>query len=556
MATISNGEGGLSVRNKLNEIINRVEGNATITNDVSFGDSNKLVFGAGSDLQIYHDAAASYVSEQGVGPLNILASQLNIYNATETSQLAQFNTTSSKLFHNNSEKLATTSTGIDVTGSITTDKSVNINSTTASTFGFIEMGGPSGAYIDMKAPASDDYDARIIYSESGNALSIITLADEAILLRHGDTTRLATKNSGVDITGDLNASAKLVADSYVRAGNGSGGVSLTHNDGYGNASITFNHEAGTPEQDGNAARIAVNTDASTDVSIAFQVGSGVTDGVATGLTQVATMFEGNINTTVPMRVTSGTETAPAYSFSGATSMGFYTTGSALRAATGGEERFAITSTGKVGMGVSNPTMRLDVDGGSLGTTSGDRVDMLRLSTLSSNADRLDFTIERLSSGTTWTSAAHRIQRRVDAVKMGYIQFGANDDDLITFGEGTTEHARIDGDGNLLLGGSETPASASGSFAIFNGTSPTGSVTDGVVLYAEDVSSSSELKVRDEAGNITTLSPHNFDLIPEGASEDMAWSYYSERDGKRINVDMLKAIRLLEQISGEKLVHMV
>ena len=95
--------------------------------------------------------------------------------------------------------------------------------------------------------------------------------------------------------------------------------------------------------------------------------------------------------------------------------------------------------------------------------------------------------------------------------------------------------------------------AEGALSIFNGTAPTASATNGVKLYAEDVSSSSELKVRDEAGNVTTLSPHNFDLIPEGPSEDMAWSYYSERDGKRINVDMLKAVRLLEQLSGEQLV---
>jgi hypothetical protein len=119
-----------------------------------------------------------------------------------------------------------------------------------------------------------------------------------------------------------------------------------------------------------------------------------------------------------------------------------------------------------------------------------------------------------------------------------------------------EAARIDASGNVLIGGTATPASATASLAIFNGSAPTGSVTNGVVLYAEDVSSSSELKVRDEAGNVTTLSPHNFDLIPEGPSEDMAWSYYSERDGKRINVDMLKAIRLLESITGEKLVHIV
>lgn len=89
--------------------------------------------------------------------------------------------------------------------------------------------------------------------------------------------------------------------------------------------------------------------------------------------------------------------------------------------------------------------------------------------------------------------------------------------------------------------------------IYNGTAPAGSLTDGVILYAEDVTSSSELKVRDEAGNITTLSPHNFELIPQGPSEDMAWSYYSEKDGKRINVDMLKALRVLERMSGEQLV---
>ncbi len=38
------------------------------------------------------------------------------------------------------------------------------------------------------------------------------------------------------------------------------------------------------------------------------------------------------------------------------------------------------------------------------------------------------------------------------------------------------------------------------------------------------------------------------------SEPMAWSFYSEnaQSGQRINVDMLKAIRLVEQLSGEKL----
>lgn len=72
------------------------------------------------------------------------------------------------------------------------------------------------------------------------------------------------------------------------------------------------------------------------------------------------------------------------------------------------------------------------------------------------------------------------------------------------------------------------------------------------LFARDVGGSSELRVRDEAGNITTLSPHNFSLI--GApSEPLAWAYYSENAHGRINVDMLRAVRLVESLSGETLV---
>ena len=90
-------------------------------------------------------------------------------------------------------------------------------------------------------------------------------------------------------------------------------------------------------------------------------------------------------------------------------------------------------------------------------------------------------------------------------------------------------------------------------AIANGSAPSASIADGVQLYADNVSMSSELRVRDEAGNITTLSPHNFSLSPR--SEPLSWSYYSENPnlGKRINVDMLRVVRLIEQLSGETLI---
>jgi len=114
--------------------------------------------------------------------------------------------------------------------------------------------------------------------------------------------------------------------------------------------------------------------------------------------------------------------------------------------------------------------------------------------------------------------------------------------------------QVTGGMNVGSGGifSDGDIGISGTLAIANDIAPISSPANLVQLYAEDVSTS-ELKVRDEAGNITALSPHNFSLIGE-PSEPMAWSYFSRRAGTAINVDMLQTVRLVEQISGEKLVH--
>ena len=142
---------------------------------------------------------------------------------------------------------------------------------------------------------------------------------------------------------------------------------------------------------------------------------------------------------------------------------------------------------------------------------------------------------------------------------GRAEIGTTGDDHFHFkvspnGSAWTEALVINTAGNVLLGGTANPASAAKALVIFNGTAPTGSVTDGVVLFAADISASSELRVRDEAGNVTTLSPHNFSDIPQGPSEAMAWAYRCERDGRAISVDMLRVVRLVEKLTGETLVH--
>ena len=64
------------------------------------------------------------------------------------------------------------------------------------------------------------------------------------------------------------------------------------------------------------------------------------------------------------------------------------------------------------------------------------------------------------------------------------------------------------------------------------------------IYAKDDSSSAEVFVRDEAGNVTKLSPHN---------EKGNWEYFSKntKTGKVVRIDMEEMIKDLEQLTGKK-----
>jgi hypothetical protein len=111
-------------------------------------------------------------------------------------------------------------------------------------------------------------------------------------------------------------------------------------------------------------------------------------------------------------------------------------------------------------------------------------------------------------------------------------------------------------GNVGIGSSTFGTSAATVLGIGNGTAPTTSPADMIQLWAEDVSASSELRVRDEAGNVTTLSPHNFSMFTPAATQAFPWSYYSKNAhiGKEINVDMYGAIAALETLTGKKFIY--
>jgi len=93
----------------------------TMTGDVSLGTNVKAKFGASDDLQIYSDGSNSIIRESGAGALYLDATNLNFRSSNFENYITCAAEAAVTLYHDNLSKLATTSTGIDVTGSVTCD---------------------------------------------------------------------------------------------------------------------------------------------------------------------------------------------------------------------------------------------------------------------------------------------------------------------------------------------------------------------------------------------------------------------------------------------------
>jgi len=96
----------------------------TGTDDILFPDSARILMGNSSDLQIYHDGSNSYIVDNGTGDLvintNGNAISLNANSGGEYG-LRVINNGAVNLYYDNAAKLATTATGVDVTGTVTAD---------------------------------------------------------------------------------------------------------------------------------------------------------------------------------------------------------------------------------------------------------------------------------------------------------------------------------------------------------------------------------------------------------------------------------------------------
>jgi hypothetical protein len=180
--------------------------------DMTFEDNDKAVFGDGSDLRIYHTGSHSTIENIGTGHLQIHTTDFRLRNSAGTESMILANADGNvQLFYDNAEKLATTATGIDVTGTVTADgltvddtsgtvglfnstgavSTLAINNTHANAWGSniaFRTGGTDAGYFGSIGSFLGNTDQDLsVYSTAGNGFRIYT---------NGNNERIRVTSSG------------------------------------------------------------------------------------------------------------------------------------------------------------------------------------------------------------------------------------------------------------------------------------------------------------------------------------------------------------------------
>jgi len=173
---------------------------------VSVPDLGKFTCGASDDLQIYHfpDGNANYIDSESTNTLYIRVNDENAIVATANAEV--------KLYHDNSKKLETTSSGAKFTGHLRGDDNNRLQLGDNQDLQIWNLGdnsyirnGVGALYIDAQTAGDDVF----ITNNSQSHYMAKFLGAGAVELYHNNSKKFETTSSGVTVTGDLNSTSDI-----------------------------------------------------------------------------------------------------------------------------------------------------------------------------------------------------------------------------------------------------------------------------------------------------------------------------------------------------------
>ena len=406
----------------------QVDGAATFTTEITanggiaLGDSDKATFGAGDDLAIYSTGANGFI-ENEVGLLilknnsddrDIALQSDNGSGGIANYLLADGSTGALKAYHYGSEKLATTATGIDVTGTATMDGLVvdGTNGTyTVSTNGNDFYYGRNGANYHIANTANGAFNF-LTGASSANRLNINNNGDISFYEDTGSTAKMVWKASDERLGIGTSSPATLA---HLYADNAT--LTIQDSNNFTDTRIKFLNGSSSIMGQVVAPSDAAGLEFYYGTLEAMRIDASGRVGIGTSSPSVPLEIS---NTYPVIRLTDSDGTAPYAQIINSAGIlqlraddGNSTNNSSMQFYVDGSEAMRIDSSGNVGIGVGNSKEAM---------------------------------IQSTNSGRVESNPAYSFNGDLDTG-----MFNPQTDNTVAFATGGSERMRIDNAGNALVG---------------------------------------------------------------------------------------------------------
>ena len=195
---------------------NFANGNIQTTGNISVSDStgngnNRIKLGNGEDFQLYHNGTDSAIYDSGTGRLKIYSNGAGVdLRKDDGEEMVIANTDGSvELYHDGSKKLETTSSGITVTGTISSVDNHGLLLGTGQDFRIRHTGSHSEITDEGTGNLRLGSNQTEIRTANLATLSAKFVGAGAVELNHNGTKTFETTSSGAQVTGNLGVSGTV-----------------------------------------------------------------------------------------------------------------------------------------------------------------------------------------------------------------------------------------------------------------------------------------------------------------------------------------------------------
>ena len=191
----------INLENKVGQELN-TNSNVTFSDisadQIDLGDNEKIRLGASQDLQIFHNGSNSVIKDGGTGHLYLQGSNLFLTDSAGYNFIGCVDNGTAgtvTLYHNNAAKLATTSTGIDVTGTVVSNGLTTNGASEGDTY---FTGGTANSRLLNVFTSTAGSSAN-----AGHNFKIASGEGEFIFGNNTTANVLKIKSTGIDVTGNV-----------------------------------------------------------------------------------------------------------------------------------------------------------------------------------------------------------------------------------------------------------------------------------------------------------------------------------------------------------------